>query len=674
MGFFDFMKSKNDEKDKAPRGELLVSSEVISADGTPLTPGPDQMPVNWDNALVIKWNGAMPKLTDRLFIGMGVAAYVNWAFQDLSGSDHHGFSKIEGPFGGRFIEVCKQLDHTTPSESASPASLKADIYFLSLSGTYNLRFGLGDVRVIEPALPDHPGVPTHIRGEYLVAIQSADEFLKLNRLQNFKLEMLLSKIKSAVEAVVVRAVSRATLELGVPMSQINTITIELSKRVQSLAGDELRETFGIALRKVNISAIEIALDSPEYATVFELLGSKGEATAKLKADSEVDRLRARLNAEGSIDDLELERKVNLADIASKIEGAKAEDLLKDTLHSLSQKDSVRDHENDLDSLRRQLDLSKEQQSAMSELELLRAQLSGNNRAQIAGIDQQAELAELKAKLESMKANDIVDDAAADLAKKKKERDHAELMDDLRKQFEAAELTQILEVQSRKYQVESEAILNDLAAVQRSAQFDEVKHGALVHQLMVDARKYEGNAMLELAKGQREVEVTMDDLANLKSREREIYEFRSKLEAQSEFADAHKTNIAAQLGELEARLKLQAFEADRLRIVHSLQGQKAKPVLDKPANAVDRPPHSTGSVGAEGRNTDSSGKSSKAASSSEVYTVTSGDRDLTMNLTIEQIVQVIRSGGLQYIQKVRPSEPTSALNTRLPDQQTNQEEI
>jgi hypothetical protein len=613
-------------------------------------------------------------MTDRLFIGMGIIAYVNWAFRDSSGSDHHGFSKIEGPFGGRFIEVCKQLNPNTPSDNAPAAALKADVYFLSLSGTYNLRFGLGDVRVIEPALPDHPGVPSFVRGEYLIGIHSADEFLRLNRLQNFKLEMLLDRVKNAIEAVVVRAVSRATLELGVPMSQMNTVTVELSKRVQSLAGEELRETFGVELRKVNLKAIEIDLNSPEYATVFDLLGNKGEVVAKLKAESEVDRLRAKLNTEGAIDDLDLERKINLADVASKIEAAKAEDLLKDTLHSLSKKDSSRDHENDLEALRRQVDLTKEQQSAMNELELLKAQLAGNSRAQIAGIDQQAELAELKAKLESMKANDIVDDAAADLAKKRKEREHANLIDDLRKQFETAELTQILDVQSKKYQVESQAILSDIQALQRSAEYDEVKHGALVHQLMVDARKYEGNAMLELVRGQREIEVTMDDLADLKSREREIYEFRSKLEAQSEFADAHKTNIAAQLGELQARLKLQEFEADRLRIVNSLQANKNKPASDKPLNPGDQKTASTSNNPAGTATGDPHSKLQKQSTNTEVYTVTSGDRDLTMNLTLDQLVQVIRSGGLQSIRPVRPSQPNNALNTKLPDQPSKQDAI
>ena len=639
MGLFDFMKGKKEEKDRTPSGELLVSSEALSVDGMPLAQGADQTPINWDNTLVIKWNGPAPKMTDRLFIGMGITAYVNWAFRDSSGGDHHGFRKIEGPFGGRFTEVCKQLNSNTPSDSALPTSLKTDIYFLSLSGTYNLRFGMGGVRVIEPALPDHPGVPTAVRGEYLIGIHSADEFLRLNRLQNFKLETLLDKVKHALEAVVVRAVSRATLELGVPMSQMNSVTVELSKRVQSLAGDELRETFGIALRKVNLKAIEIDLNSPEYSTVFDLLGTKGEATAKLKAESEVDRLRARLNAESSIDDLDLERKVNLADVASKIEGAKAEDLLKDTLHSLSKKDFSREHENELDTLRRGLDLSKEQLSTSSE----------------------RELAELRAKLESMKANDIVDDAEADIAKKKKEREHAELMDDLRKQFDVAELAQILDAQSKRYQVESAAILNDLEAVRRSHQYDEAKHGALLQQLMVDARKYEGNAMLELAKGQREVEVTMDDLANLKSREREIYEFRSKLAAQSEFADAHQANINAQLGELQARLELQKYEADRLRLVQALQGQKAKPVLEKPFPAVEKP------AGAP------QAKSEKPLANKEVYTVSSGDGDVTVNMTIDQIVQVIRSGGLQSIRPVQ-AQPTNTPISPLPDQQANRDEL
>ena len=60
---------------------------------------------------------------------------------------------------------------------------------------------------------------------------------------------------------------------------------------------------------------------------------------------------------------------------------------------------------------------------------------------------------------------------------------------------------------------------------------------------------------------------------------------------------------------------------------------------------------------------------KSAANNEVYTL--GDGDVAVNLTIDQIVQVIRGGGLKNI---RPALQTNPLDTHLPDQQTKQEEL
>jgi hypothetical protein len=96
-------------------------------------------------------------------------------------------------------------------------------------------------------------------------------------------------------------------------------------------------------------------------------------------------------------------------------------------------------------------------------------------------------------------------------------------------------------------------------------------------------------------------------------------------------------------------------------VQAIQGQKAKPVSEKPFPAVEKP------AGAP------QAKSEKPLANKEVYTVSSGDGDVTVNMTIDQIVQVIRSGGLQSIRPVQ-AQPTNTPISPLPDQQANREEL
>ena len=516
------------KKNAEPIAEMIVSSDAIGADGKLIDVRGAGIPVDWDSAMVVKWSGPAPKLTDRLFLSPNISALVNWAFNDASTGDHFGFSRIEGPYGGRFIEVCKALNASVPSDVAKPASLKADIHFVSLSGTYNLKFGLENMRVIEPELPDHPGVPTSVRGEYLIGISDLDSFIRLNRLQNFSIAQLLEKVRNAVEAVVVRAVTRAPIELGVPISQINTATLELGQRVQSLAGAELEENYGILLRKVLLKAIEVDISSPEYMTVFELLGKKSQQAADLKSDAELKRLRSKLDAE--------------------------------TL---------------LDAINRDFDLEKEKAVHLNEHEMLKAQLDSSNRVSVSQLDQQAELAELKAKLESRKANEVVADAQHVVDSNEKTRHHADSLQDLKRQHEMAQLAQELNLQHQQHQLQLQEIEAQAAKLLRAEVMADAGQQAEIAKMMIEIRSMSDDASVDSQVREREIEINLSDIEDLKRRQREIYQMRAQLEAQHDFADAHGQNVSAQLGELKIKLELQKLESDRLRMATAMQSHAVK---------------------------------------------------------------------------------------------------
>ncbi len=66
---------------------------------------------------------------------------------------------------------------------------QAEVYYINLQGSNQVRFAVPYFDVADPRLPDYP-VPVAVRGTMTFALEDYKNFIKLNRLIDFSLDAL----------------------------------------------------------------------------------------------------------------------------------------------------------------------------------------------------------------------------------------------------------------------------------------------------------------------------------------------------------------------------------------------------------------------------------------------------------------------------------------------------
>lgn len=174
---------------------------------------------------------------------------------------------IEGPFDaklktGNFPVLSSIIGLFYEGDSP----FQAEVYFINLSKVIQVKFGVPYFDVYDPRYPDY-GVPVAVRGIINFYISDYKEFIKYNRLINFTLDDFKNEIRDAVKKYVKSAVTNAPFENSIPVIHLDKKILEINKIVDSYIKPRLSEDFGVSLKEVDISAIEIDKSSNDY---FEL--------------------------------------------------------------------------------------------------------------------------------------------------------------------------------------------------------------------------------------------------------------------------------------------------------------------------------------------------------------------------------------------------------------------
>jgi membrane protease subunit (stomatin/prohibitin family) len=140
---------------------------------------------------------------------------------------------------------------------------QAEVYFINLAGNIQIRFGVPYFDVFDPRFMDF-AVPIAARGTLTFNIRDPREFIKLNRLINFDLEMLKTQIKDAVVKYVKGIITNAPQSYGIPVLQIERSLLEVSEIVAAFLRERLSRDFGVNIKDFDISAIEVQKESPGY--------------------------------------------------------------------------------------------------------------------------------------------------------------------------------------------------------------------------------------------------------------------------------------------------------------------------------------------------------------------------------------------------------------------------
>lgn len=167
---------------------------------------------------------------------------------------------------------------------------QAEVYFINLAKIVQIKFGVPFFDVYDPRFEDF-GVPVAVRGTVSFGISNYREFIKLHRLNNFSINDFQKQIRDAVCRYVKDCVANAPAAHSIPVVQIESKTAQINDAIEYDISERLKESFGVLVSGVDISAIEIDKASDGYRQLMAV--TKDIATTKTQAETAdyVERLR-----------------------------------------------------------------------------------------------------------------------------------------------------------------------------------------------------------------------------------------------------------------------------------------------------------------------------------------------------------------------------------------------
>ena len=184
---------------------------------------------------------------------------------------------------------------------------QAEIYFINLQGNNQVKFAIPYFDVTDPRLPDFP-VPVAVRGALTFALEDYKNFIKLNRLIDFDLEAFKKQIKDTMVRKIKSIVTNIPSDLGMPVVQMERKIDEISEVLEVKLKDRLDE-FGVKMKHLDVSSIEIDKDSEAYQEVKGLTGGLTAKTMQAQADINIKNMQdlQTMNAENIADTMRIHR-------------------------------------------------------------------------------------------------------------------------------------------------------------------------------------------------------------------------------------------------------------------------------------------------------------------------------------------------------------------------------
>lgn len=171
---------------------------------------------------------------------------------------------------------------------------QAEVYFMNLQGNNQVRFAVPYFDVTDPRFPDFT-VPVAVRGTISFNLTDYKNFIKLNRLIDFDLDAFNQQIKSAVAKYTRGFVINCPLDNNIPVLQLERKVVEISDLIQAKLASIFQDDFGVNLKRLDISAIEIDKESENYAEFVRL--TKEQQMRRTEIDTEQYERVAKLSAE-----------------------------------------------------------------------------------------------------------------------------------------------------------------------------------------------------------------------------------------------------------------------------------------------------------------------------------------------------------------------------------------
>ena len=160
---------------------------------------------------------------------------------------------------------------------------QAEVYFMNTQGNNQIRFAVPYFDMTDPRNMDLP-VPVAVRGSITFNLTDCQGFIKLNRLTNFDLEQFKKQIKDAVVKYVKAVVTNIPTQNGIPLVKLETQILQVNDIIQQYIAPRFVNDFGVNLKALDISAIEIDKDTDAYLTLKSITQDISVQQTRQQAD------------------------------------------------------------------------------------------------------------------------------------------------------------------------------------------------------------------------------------------------------------------------------------------------------------------------------------------------------------------------------------------------------
>ena len=197
---------------------------------------------------------------------------------------------IEGPFDQRIktanFPVLARLVGLA-YEGGTP--FQAEIYFINLARIVQVRFAVPFFDVYDPRFDDF-GVSVAVRGTISFQIKDYREFIKLHRLIDFNLDSFQKQIRDVVCRYTKDTVANAPAANNIPVVQLESRVAQINDVIEYNISERLKESFGVLVSGVDISAIEIDKTSAGYQQLMAVTKDVTAATVEAQKQATVKNI------------------------------------------------------------------------------------------------------------------------------------------------------------------------------------------------------------------------------------------------------------------------------------------------------------------------------------------------------------------------------------------------
>lgn len=190
-----------------------------------------------------------------------------------------------GFFGFKSSKEVEEEKRQAAEEAARRVEQNNLTNLSNLSKGSQLNFAIPYFDVFDPRLQDY-GVPVSVHGAVVYAIEDMDLFHSVNRNEGYSDETFKNKLRGQLTKFIKSVVVNAPIDAQIPVVQIERKIFEISELIQQRVTPQVEKLFGITIRSLDITGINVDKVSRGYREL-----------KALTADLEKERMMAQHNAQ-----------------------------------------------------------------------------------------------------------------------------------------------------------------------------------------------------------------------------------------------------------------------------------------------------------------------------------------------------------------------------------------